>query len=664
MKRFFRTVILVAGMVAIFGIAAIAAANTVPASVTSYARFEEAQLSGVRPEGWLRQFLVNQKQGLTGHIRVAGDPFDQQVWYGDEYSNPDIESGWVSHEQTAYWVDGALKCGRFLGDKLLTDMALRRINYVLDHPSSSGCLGPACLTPNNELNRWPHIVFFRALMAEYSFTGDHRILDALTRHYLNDHDHYALRRDVCNVEAMLWLYNQTGDKRLLQRAVKAYNDWNQQAGDDDTTLVNMTSDRVMTSHGVNFNEQAKLPAILYVYTGDRKYLDPAVNAYQKVDRDHMLIDGIPSSAEALGGRLPIDRHETCNITDYTWSIGYLLMATGKAEYADRIERACLNAAPSAVASDFKALQYFSAPNQVVFRADQATAYRPSPGTQCCTGNVNRMMPNYVARMWMRDKQHGFVAALYGPSVIKAEVASGKTVTIREETQYPFRDTITFNIKCIKPVDFPLSLRIPAWADGATIQLNGKPLPSHPKPGTFATINRKFLDGDRIVLTLPMKLKLVQWPTGGVAIERGPLVYALKIQEKWERNVLDGRSSSDLPAWKLSPASDWNYALAVDSHNLEKQIQVIQKPVPANPWSLESAPIELRVPARKVNGWTCEDRTLDDFGGSATEKSLYTPMLPEPSKLGSMLSDDVETVTLVPYGCARVRITVFPQAGVR
>jgi DUF1680 family protein len=73
---------------------------------------------------------------------------------------------------------------------------------------------------------------------------------------------------------------------------------------------------------------------------------------KKLDRDHMLPDGVPSSSEFLAGKNPLNSHETCDITDYTWAMGYLLMATGDAQWADHIEKAVFNAGPGAVSKRF------------------------------------------------------------------------------------------------------------------------------------------------------------------------------------------------------------------------------------------------------------------------------------------------------------------------
>lgn len=644
-------------------------------AVAKHSRFEEVPYRSFKPGGWLRQWLTNQRDGLTGHLEAAHYPFDRRFWFGEDYLVKTEDSGWVPYEQNAYWVDGMLRCGRFLDDEALIAAAHKRLDYVLGNPDTDGYLGPRFLKgPEDQPNRWPHVVFFRALMAEHSFNGDPKIPEAIARHYLTNSDPHNSGRNICNIEIMLWAYEKTGDRRLLDMAVKAYDEFNKNDAGGDTTVGGMASPRKMTEHGVTFNEQAKQAAILYNYTGDQKLLLAVANAYRKIDRDQMLVSGIHSSSEGLRGKDPLDSHETCNISDYIWSVGYLLMATGRAEYADKIERAAFNAAPGAVTADFKALQYFSCPNQVIcdrrsnhnefFRGSAWMSYRPNPGTECCAGNVNRMMPNFISRMWMRGRNGSLVAALYGPSEIKAEVGAARVpVTVREVTDYPFRDTVTFYISCRKAVRFPFTFRIPGWTQGATVKLNGKVARRSPKSGTYVTLDRRFRNGDRVTVRLPMRPKLSHWPRYGIAIERGPLVYSLRIEEDWRRDPLDARSTDDFPAWNLYPASDWNYALALNEADLAAKVKVIARTITANPWSIRTAPVELRVPARKLNGWTVEDHTEVDPDappGNAPEKVLFTSNLPNPKELKAMLSEETETVTLVPYGCAKLRLTIFPK----
>lgn len=645
----------------------------------SLAKFYELPLSSIKPEGWLRVYLENQRDGLTGHLETIGYPFDTGGWTNPKIQTQAALAGWWPYEQTAYWIDGMIRCGVLLRDEFLISKAKVQIDHVLDHADPDGYLGPKHLKNPDGNNRWPHMIFFRGLMAYHSATGDERIVPALANHYLSGTATHTFWRNVCNIEPILWTYEKTGDPRLLEQAIDSYEGYNKNYPDADCALENLLSDRPATEHGVTFNETAKLGAILYLHTGDQTSLQASVNAYRKLDRDQMLVDGVCSSAERLQDKDPLDSHETCDIADYAWSIGYLLMATGETAYADNIERACFNAAPGAVRSDFKALQYFSCPNQVIadsrsnhnaFNKGSAwMSYRPNPGTECCPGQVNRIMPNFTARMWMTDGQGGLVSVCYGPSRVKAKVGPDQQeVTIIEQTDYPFSEQIKFRIQAQQPTQFTFWLRIPGWCQNPILNINGQPFDEKLVPGSFISINRLFASDDRLTLTLPMKIKIQRWPRGGISVERGPLAYSLRIEEDWKIDRKAPKSLTEFPAWNLYAKSRWNYALDINPDTLEEVIDVISKPLSLDPWNLDAAPVELHIPARRVRGWKLERMrrvvNLDWVDGIESEvvtrgRFAFTPQLPKPETLKKKLGRKVKTITLIPYGCTHLRITIFP-----
>lgn len=643
----------------------------------------EMPLSATRPAGWIRRWLELQRDGLTGHLEAAGFPYNTKLWACRELP---FRHGapWWPYEQTAYWVDGFTRCGYLLGDRDLIGKAGKQIEYVLTHADRDGYLGPRNCKRPMPAGRWSHGIFFRALMAHHSATGDPRVPDALRSHYLDSPFDHSGHRDVCNVEVMCWAFERTGDRRLLEMAEHTWQRFQQTAEDDDLdcTPERLRTDTPATAHGVTFCETIKQGAILYRCTGNKRYLEDSVLGFRKLDTYHMLLPGAPSSTESLRGVTALDAHETCDIADYTWSAGYLLMATGEAGYADRIERAVFNAHPGAVTKDFRALQYFSGPNQVVLGRNschtlaaaggQWMCYRPKPGTECCTGEVNRIMPNYVSRMWLWRGVDP-VAALYGPSSIRFE-RDGRQVAVHEETWYPFSDEIDFVVETDEPVRFTLWLRIPGWCRDAAVYKNGMRIGKRHRAATFVPVEGVFHNGDRVRLTLPMRTAVRQWPGQGISVERGPLVYALPVAQRRERDRGDKNQTREFPAWNMYPVAPWNYALCIDEQDVENDVRVEYGPMTLQPFSVP--PVRLRVPMRRVRGWRIRKaKRLRALAGELVDPArnkwriypktitgdfMLTPPLPSPESLPSRLGKQVEEMTLVPYGATLLRVAVFPK----
>jgi DUF1680 family protein len=645
--------------------------------VLPHARLRELAPGAVRPTGWLRIMLEKQAAQLGSKLPQVAWPFTGAFWAGEEKYEPKKPGQeWWPWEQKGYWIDGAARLALVLGDERLMKQVGESIRYTLSHADANGYLGPQRFKdPKGDYHRWPQSIFFRSLTAcadapsnMLNIKGE-AIVEALRKHYLNDAALYgAPERNVINIESILWCYQRTGDERLLALAENAWPEFLKKAGDPefgDFSAARIYADTPINSHGVTYSETMKLPAILYLYTGKQKYLKLAQAAERRIFDHHMLIDGIPSTSEYYRTTTSLDLHETCDIADHTWSWGYQLMATGDAVWADRIERACFNAAPGAIKKDWKALQYMSCPNQFLAtlnsdhhpqgRGDCKMAYQPNPGKRiaCCGGNVHRIFPNYAIRMWMQGTDGGIAAVLYGPSKVSATVGNEHVpVEIEQTTRYPFEEQIHFKIHADRAVSFPLSLRIPAWCDDPQLTLNGKPLAGRRTAKGFLVVRRTFTPGDTLTLTLPMKTVVSRWPQSGVGLEHGPLVYSLPIKAKWDQVVEENYSTAEFPSWEAMPTSDWNYGLALDAAQPTKGVDFTQGPNSANedldPW--ENPPNTLSVAARKIDGWH-----LQENPENAAQK--FTPPLPELST--SKVSQTVERLTLVPYGSTELRVTIFP-----
>lgn len=673
-------------------------------SAFTHSHYTPISLSQIRPTGWIMEFLTRQCAGITGHPQASGYPLDHTFW-GNPAQALDIldpQMAWWPYEQTAYWVDGALKAGYLANDEKTYQMARKVVDQAIENAAPDGFIGPDRFRTKD---RWPYTIFFRAVLAQYSITGDRRYLDALIRHYHSTPQPMNFGRDVAGAEILLALYHETGQADLLEMAQDLYVRFNRQSGpmDSDCSLEGMRSDQSVRMHGVTFNELAKLGALFYAATGDRDTLAATLHAYEKVQQEHLLADGLHSAAEAMEGHDALASHETCNITDYTWSLGHLLQITGDARFADQIERVIFNALPGTITKDFKSLQYFSCPNQLIAthtsnhnrmsRGDNRMAFRPGHPVQCCTGNIQRAMPNFVERMWMRrldsdGQAHEMVAALFSPGRVDTQVM-GVPLTIQEDTRYPFEETIRFTLTPEHAVRFAFTVRIPGWCRQPGIAINGQPLAEELTPGSFYSMEREWRPGDQVMLSLPFALALKRWPQGGVSLEYGPLTLSLPVAAPLEIDTTDDsaqvpaefrlsdRSSQQnmpgFPCYHLLPASAWAYALAVDEDTLEQQAKVTWNPPHDFPLDLENPALRVSVPARQVKDWVLTEtnqvtRALPSFENGEfrmIERQVdgpftLTPPLPDPESLPEHLTEAVEWIDLVPYGNTLLRLTVFPD----
>lgn len=601
--------------------------------------WQEVSLRDVEPQGWLLERLQLQRDGLTGHPEALSYPYNTCLWNGEIPRMGTHGQDWWRYEQTAYYTDGLLRLGYLLSDGELIGKGEAGIAYTLAHPWENGRLGSAVIS-----NTWPFAVFFRAVKARYDASPDPAILEALRRHYASIPMKQLVRkRDIISIEGMLWTAARTGDQSLVARADSAFRYRKELLEgvdirrDDRVTPEFLQGPEPYNMHGVTMSEMLKLPILLYEATGDAWYKDLAVRSLDRLYAENGLPDGLFTSAEWLQGRDIRHSHETCNAIDMSWTLGYFLEILKEPRYADMLEKIVFNAGAGSVTRDFKALQYYSSVNQFLATGTSNhnkdnycstwMAYRPTHQTECCAGNIHRLYPNYAARMWLRGDAEA-VAALYGPSRFRFSDA----LTFEEDTSYPYGETVTIIAKgCGKAT---LSLRIPAWCSGASLTLNGKDAGIAPEGGKFVSLERKWKDGDRLVLTLPMETCRKTAFGGGVWFERGPLVYSYSIPAKWTRDTtrysnMNGKYPADdeaFPCWDIRPSGAWNYAVGAGCTATFEDGKLIL-PVRRVAWDYDRGP----------NG------------------ELLTPDLPQnPVPLGPE-----ECISLIPYGQTTLRLTVFP-----
>jgi len=243
--------------------------------------------------------------------------------------------------------------------------------------------------------------------------------------------------------------------------------------------------------------------------------------------------------------------------------------------------------------------------------------------------------------------------------VNAKVANGKKVSITEKTDYPFNGSVQLTLHMDKPVRFPLYLRTPGWADSVIVKYRNHS--QAVKGGSEFMMDKRWKDGDMVSIDIPMKVRVEQRYNRSLSVIRGPLYFSLRIDKDYSSIKInyDNFGYKGSVDWKITPLSAWNYGLIIDKDNIMRNIKVKENPVGKYPfadkgdmvWSADSgkyimvtedAPLVITTRGIRIPEWSMKDNSADI--------PPMSPVAPE---------GDPEIIKLVPYGCAKLRITEFP-----
>ena len=641
--------------------------------------FDFLPLGSFQPTGWLRQQLRIQADGLSGHLDLFWPDIADSRWIGGSHE------GW---ERVPYWLDGFIPLAWLLDDETLKARAARYIDQILSGQEEDGWICPCTIDKRASYDVWALFLILKALTVHADASGDprvapaiHRALKNLDRHI----DHHTLfgwgqTRWYESLISIYWLYRQQPEPWLVDLAVKLH-----AQGTDYPALFDHWPYRQpaekgrwsLMNHVVNQAMMLKGWALYSLISGQESDRTAASRMLGLLDDYHGQMHGLFSGDECLAGLSPISGTELCAVVEFMYSMEHLLAVTGDPVWADRLEHAAFNALPATFSADMWTHQYDQQVNQVecsvqensVFGTNggDANLFGLEPNFGCCTANLSQGWPKFARSLVMRDPgpAGGLAVVAYAPTDVSTSIGS-KSVRLSMKTDYPFRDTIQLEVTVSDQIAdvgsavgqnavFPLSLRIPAWADGATVTFGSETLAA--AAGTMMTLKRDWTGRTMVGLHLPMKAIWQKRPNNMAALVRGPLVYSLPIPERW-RQINQDMPGHELPHgdFEVLPAGPWQYGIPAESIGRPDQIEWREAPVGNQPFSQNSnmpfsqnnnqpfshtvAPVSAQITAAPVE-WHQEN-------GSAT---------PEP--VSRTATGPAVTLRLIPYGCTNLRLTEWP-----
>ncbi len=576
----------------------------------------------IKPSGWIRaQMTRDLEQGFVGHLdELVPELIQRDDIYGAnrltraaktkelgvvaKETQWEVQFLWWNSETQSNWLDGMTRAALLLDQPEFIEKARARIEHLLATQDADGYLG--IYAPDLRFNfsgengeLWAQASLFRVLLAWHQATQDQRLLEAVRRavdvtmraYPLGKSHPFEVQGDFAGVghglvftDALDQLYQLTGEACYLDYARWLYLEYSRQPlSQDDLQLAHLLdSDYRFKAHGVHTYEHIR-SLLTAACAADDPHLDSALAAALARLETCLTPSGGPIGDEFIAGRQADASeigYEYCSIHELLDTYTHLLQKTGDMQWADRAEWLFFNAAQGARHPSETSIAYLKTDNSLSMTGplhpddpqderNPQIRYKYSPVHQdvavCCVPNAGRIAPYYVKAQWLHSAD-GLVAALYGASSLQTQV-NGVSVSITQETDYPFDPAITFRVETAQPTEFRLSFRIPAWASGFQLDTEGFTIQDN-----LIHIHKTWQTGDAITLRFETDVKIRPWRAENI-FTYGPLLFCLP---------LDGKCS---PGREYAPGFRDLYYAPADSSPLNLRL------APQIAFTLERRPLE-------------------------------------------------------------------------
>ena len=450
-------------------------------------------VGSISPENWLKEIIVRQAKGLCGHLGEISAYLQKE---DNAWLSPTGE-GKPGSEEVPYWLKGYANIGYILKDKDMINEAKIWLDGTIKSQRSDGNFGPVGTEIEGLQDFWANMIMLYCLQSYYEYSGDEKVINLMTNYFryqlnvpeeefLNPVFYWARVRGGDNLHSVLWLYNQTGEKWLLELAEKIHRrtaPWASRGheldimrNDDDRKREEMPDwyFNLIDWHNVNVAQGFREPAQYYLLSHNEKDLQDSYDNFHIVRKYFGQVPGgmFGADEEARPGfDDPRQGIETCGLVEQMNSDEHLLRITGDIFWADHCEEVAFNSLPAAIMPDFRALRYLTCPNMV---ASDSKDHHPDLNndgpmlvmnpfsSRCCQHNHAQGWPYLSENLWMATPDNGLAAVIYAASTVTAKVGNGTEISIHCTSNYPFEDQLEFTVDCSNEVECPLYFRIPAW----------------------------------------------------------------------------------------------------------------------------------------------------------------------------------------------------------
>jgi len=376
------------------------------------------------------------------------------------------------------------------------------------------------------------------------------------------------------------MYRTTGDPRYLELAKGLIDirDLVEGGTDDNQDRVPFRRQTQAVGHAVRANYLYAGAADVYAETGDASLMSALEKIWQDVAFRKMYVTGAtgalyngasPDGSKAQSSIQPVHQaygrayqlpnlaahNESCATIGFVLWNWRMLAITGQARFADLLELALYNGVLATISLDGKEFFYtnpLARVDELPFELRWSRQREPYISCFCCPPNIVRTIAETAAYAYSMSDE-GVWVNLYGGNVLNTRLPGGETITLRQQTDYPWEGTVRITVESAPPEEFSLFLRVPGWAQGGLVTVNGKPAGKDLESGQYFEIKRSWSAGDRVELVLPMPVQLleahplVEEARNQAAVRRGPIVYCMEsVDLPADVDIADVTISPDAP----------------------------------------------------------------------------------------------------------------------